>query len=112
MQLVRKATSRGLNITQQIMDYSKIGQQPPGQLSVNLNSLLVSIVNESQKEFSSQGVVLKYGPVGQPIFIIGDKSHIYSIFKNLILNARDALMDPGVKDRTDRRIEITTMLES
>jgi len=112
LKLVHKATSRGLSITQQIMDYSKIGQQQVGQRSVNLNNLLVSIVNESRKEFFSQGVVLEYEPVGPPIFIIGDETHFYSIFKNLILNARDALMDPSVKDREDGRIEITTALES
>jgi ligand-binding sensor domain-containing protein/signal transduction histidine kinase len=111
MQLVRKATSRGLNITQQIMDYSKMGQQQPGQQSVDLHNLIVSIVNESREEFSSQGVVIEYKSEHQLLTVIGDETHFYSIIKNIILNARDALMDPSLKDRKDRRIEITTALE-
>ena len=111
MQLVRKATSRGLNITQQIMDYSKMGQQQPGQQSVDLHNLIVGIVNESREEFSSQGVVVEYKSEHQLLTLIGDETHFYSIFKNIVLNARDALIDPSLKDRKDRRIEITTALE-
>jgi ligand-binding sensor domain-containing protein/signal transduction histidine kinase len=108
MQLVRKATSRGLNITQQIMDYSKLGQQQPGQQSVNPHNLIMSIINESREEFSSQGVVIEYKSKHQVLTLTGDETHFYSIIKNVILNARDALIDPSLKDRKDRCIEITT----
>jgi signal transduction histidine kinase len=111
MQLVRKATSRGLNITQQIMDYSKMGQQQPGQESVDLHNLIISIVSESREEFSSQGVVVEYKSEPQLLTLIGDETHFYSIIKNIALNARDALIDPSLKDRKDRRIEITAALE-
>jgi signal transduction histidine kinase len=111
MQLVRKATNRGLNITKQIMDYSRIGQQQPGRQSVDLNGLIQSIVNESQEEFSGQGVVLEYKPTFQPVCITGDETHFYSIITNILINARDALTDPTVADREDRRIEITAVLE-
>jgi signal transduction histidine kinase len=112
MQLVRKATSRGLNITQQIMDYSRVGQQQAGHDSVDINNLILSIVNESRQEFSSQGVVVEYKQTEQPVAINGDETHFYSIFKNIILNARDALIDPSAKDKEDRRIEISTALEN
>jgi signal transduction histidine kinase/streptogramin lyase len=111
MQLVRKATSRGLNITQQIMDYSKMGQQQPGQQRVGINNLIESIVNESREEFSSQGVVIEYKSEPELLSLIGDETHFYSIIKNIVLNARDALIDPSLEDRKDPRIEITTALE-
>jgi signal transduction histidine kinase len=111
MQLVRKATSRGLNITQQIMDYSKVGQQQPGQQSVDLRNLIASIVNESREEFSEQGVVIEYTSEQRLLTLIGDETHFYSIIKNIVLNARDALIDPSIKDTKNRRIEITTALE-
>lgn len=107
MQLVRKATSRGLKITQQIMDYSKIGLQEPGQNNVDINKLIRSIVDESQEQFSSQGIVVNYKGAVQPLPIIGDETHFHSIFKNVILNARDAVIDPSIVRETDRHIEIT-----
>jgi signal transduction histidine kinase len=111
MQLVRKGTSRGLNITQQIMDYSRMGQQQPGQQTVDLHGLIVSIVDESREEFSSQGVVIAYKPESPFVTLIGDETHFHSIINNIIRNARDALIDPSVKDRKDRRIGIITALE-
>jgi ligand-binding sensor domain-containing protein/signal transduction histidine kinase len=110
MQLVRKATGRGLNITQQIMDYSKVGKQQPGQQSVDLHNLIFAVVNESREEFNSQGVVIAYEPGDQLLTLTGDETHFYSIIKNIVLNARDALIDPAVNDRENRRIEITTAL--
>ena len=111
MQLVRKATSRGLNITQQIMDYSKVGQQQPGQESIDFNRLIQGIIHESQEEFSAQGIQLAYAPTPQPVPVIGDETHFYSIIKNIILNARDALIDPAVEARAERRIQVSLTSE-
>jgi ligand-binding sensor domain-containing protein/signal transduction histidine kinase len=111
MQLVRKATRRGLNITQQIMDYSKIGQQQPGRENVNLDQLIENIIDESRTEFLSQGVALEHQADERSASLVGDETHFYSIIKNLMLNARDALIDPGLAGRTDRRIQISTSEE-
>ena len=107
MQLVRKATSRGLKITQQIMDYSRIGQHQQGQQRVDLTSLIISVVDESREEFSARDVVVNYIPNGNPASLVGDENHFHSIVKNIVLNARDALIDPGLNGR-ERRIEIST----
>ena len=106
MQLVQKATSRGLNITQQIMDYSRIGEQRQAQEHVDLKKIILSVVNESKDEFSGQNVILEYIPSVNQASVIGDEQHLYSIVKNLILNARDALIDPSLNGR-ERRIQIT-----
>jgi signal transduction histidine kinase len=71
----------------------------------------VSIVDESREEFSSQGVVIAYKPESPFVTLIGDETHFHSIINNIIRNARDALIDPSVKDRKDRRIGIITALE-
>lgn len=94
------------------MDYSKIGQQQPGEQSVDLNNLIVNMVNESREEFGGQGVVVEYQSKPHLLSLIGDENHFYSIIKNIVLNARDALIDPSVKDRKDRCVAITAALES
>ena len=111
LQLVRKATNRGLKITQQIMDYSKIGQQQPGQQNVDLNDLIHNIVKESQAELSRYGVVVEYKRCELPLFVTGHETHFYSVFKNIIINAKDALIDPGLEAGTDRYIQISTAQE-
>lgn len=111
MRLVHKSTSRGLNITQQIMDYSKIGQQQRGKLIVNLNNLLASIVSESREEFFGQGLLIEHKLERSALNMIGEENHFYSIFKNIVLNARDALTDPSLTNRQGLRIVITTEME-
>lgn len=108
MRLVHKSTSRGLNITQQIMDYSKIGQQQRGQRIVNLNDLLTAIINESRQEFFGQGIVIDCKLDPNDLNIVGEEGHFYSIIKNIVLNARDALLDPSLTNRQGLRIVITT----
>ena len=111
LQLVRRATGRGLNITQQIMDYAKIGQQQAGGQSVDLNDLILNIINESGQEFTSQGVVVECQLDQHSLRVTGDEDHFYSIVKNLILNARDAVIDPGLTEGKERQIDIKSTLK-
>lgn len=112
MRLVHKSTSRGLNITQQIMNYSKIGQQQRGQRIVNLNDLLATIISESREEFVGQGITIESNLDANALDMIGDESDFYSIFKNIVLNARDALIDTSLTNGTGLRIQITSALEN
>ena len=105
LQLVRKATSRGLNITQRIMDYSEISQQQPGRQRINLHELTLKVVNEVTSEFSSQGILIQY-ELDPQLCVIGDEAHFYAVIKNILLNAQDALIDPGLAERTARLIQI------
>ena len=107
MQLVRKATSRGLNITQQIMEYSEVSQQRPGHQRVNFDELIFKVINEVKEEFSSHGVSIQYEADQQSECVTGDEAHFYAVIKNLLLNAQDALIDPSLAERTERWIQIT-----
>lgn len=111
LELVYRATSRGLNITQQIMEYSKIGQQSRGRENIDLNNIINDIMRESLPEFLKQGVQIRFEPSQQGCAVVGDETHFYSVFKNIILNARDALVDPAVKDHGHRIIQIVTKVQ-
>ena len=111
LQLVRKATTRGLKITQQIMDYSRLGQQQAGHKTVNFDEIILGIIEESSEEFLTLGVNLKYKPDEKPAYVTGDETQFYCLMKNLILNARDALADPAVRKNADRRIEVSSKQE-
>jgi ligand-binding sensor domain-containing protein/signal transduction histidine kinase len=110
LKLVHRAVGRGLNITQQIMDYARLGQQMPGHSTVNLDTLVTGIIEESREEFLGQGIVMEYKASGQPAYALGDETQFYRVVKNLILNARDALTDPSVKENI-RRIVVTAVRE-
>jgi signal transduction histidine kinase len=111
LQLVRKATTRGLTITQKIMEYSKLGDHEPGTQMVNIHKLISTIMDECREEFSSQGIVVKYNSRDPLNLVNGDETHFYWVVKNLVLNARDALIDPAAAANEVRSIEVNTTAE-
>ncbi|MCK4798096.1 MAG: GHKL domain-containing protein [Spirochaetes bacterium] len=112
LQISHRSTSRGLLITQEIMDYSKIGQQKSSEKSVNIKHLLENIVNEANTEFNNQGINIKMSLYDKEEYITGNEMHFYSIFKNVLLNARDALIEKSLKDKDDKVIKVTSKKEN
>ncbi|OGP50692.1 MAG: hypothetical protein A2Y79_01830 [Deltaproteobacteria bacterium RBG_13_43_22] len=98
---------RGLSITSQIRDYAKLAELRPGNDPVDLAALLQSYKTKYAKDFGDSKI--HYSVTGPDSLILqGDEIHFNSIFSNLILNARDALMETGKEDK-EIHISIETL---
>ena len=105
LKIINRATSRGLSITQQIMDYSKIGQEQIHATPINMNEIVGRMMNEMREEFAEKGIVTEIH-LQSETGIKGDETQFYSMIENMVLNARDALLSKTMKDGEDRTIEV------
>lgn len=100
---VHRSIQRALAITALIMDYSRIGFSRRGRESVDLAEIARTIISESQASFAQHGVEASvHAPV--PCTLLANEAHLYSILKNLIINAFDALCE--VEDGRARKIAV------
>lgn len=95
------ALGRALAITRQILEYAQLGRQSPGQEPVALGPLVEAILEESREALA--GVEL-HVQVPETCLWRGRQEHFYSILKNLVLNALDALKDKP--DEGPRRLRL------
>ena len=94
---------RGLSITSQIRDYAKMAELRPGNDSVDLVALLKSYESRYAKDCGEHKIRYSFsGP--DSLILKGDETHFNSIFTNLILNARDALMEI---EKDDKQIHVS-----
>ena len=91
---VHYATERALSITKQIMEYSKIGHANPGEESVNLHELFFSVLHEQKLDFQHEGIEASLD-VPDNLNVKAEHFHIYSVVQNLVVNARDAVVEQG-----------------
>jgi histidine kinase len=90
---VDAALGRALGITRQILEYAQLGEQNPGLEPVPLRPLVQAILEESREALASVELRVE---VPEACLWYGRQEHFYSILKNLVLNALDALRDkPG-----------------
>lgn len=103
-----KSVSRGLSITQQIMDYSRLGHETIDDNPVNIDELILNFIEENHQPFTDQGITLKHDLNTGYSHVNGREDHFTSIFSNLIFNARDALLDDSLPNTLPRKIVITS----
>ena len=97
LQVLRRSVHHGLNITREIMSYARIGEEKMEQGEVDINELIKELVRDSEEEYSAQGIKINLN-LPPETRIQGHRTHFYSIFKNIIQNARDALVLKGSKE--------------
>ena len=110
--MIYKAVSKGLSITQQIMDYAKVGNEQIGKNQINLNTIIESIVSEYQNNWTEHKITIHLELTKESPLISGLESHFESVFKNLILNAKDAVLDNGIKDTRVKLIVVKTLIQN
>lgn len=89
---IDEALTRALAATQSILDYARLGRETPGDEPVPIEPLVSAILKEAHDDLAHHGIRVEtvIAPDAQPI---GKAIHFYSILKNLVLNARDALVE-------------------
>jgi signal transduction histidine kinase len=98
-----RAVRRALSITTLIMEYSRVGYSKRGTDLVDLAQLARLVVAESAAQLTQHSVEATVQVEGACV-IRGVETHAYSILKNLLLNAYDALLE--VDDGRRRQIEL------
>lgn len=100
---VKKSLGRAMGVTTEILEYSRLGHSQAGQEPVYLQPLIEEIVASHRQLFFEQGIILTASlNAQQPI--VGRDMHFHSIINNLVINARDALLE--IEDVREKRIEI------
>jgi len=110
---ISRDLDRGLRITQDIRNYSRLNENRPGHDLMNISLILKNYGQQYCKEFKKNGIGFSVKGDTDIIMAAG-KGHLESIFSNLIINAKDALVEDGTMnpkisiciDRADGRIAV------
>ncbi len=108
LNMIYKAVSKGLNITQLIMNYSKVGNEQSSKNQIDLNQILVNLINEYKQEWGKQKIAVIVDLAKEVCHLQGLEAHFESVYKNLLLNAKDALLDKNRSNDKERTLEIKT----
>ncbi|HYO73612.1 MAG TPA: hypothetical protein VEU33_46860, partial [Archangium sp.] len=83
---------RGLAITRLLLEYSRLGRESPGREPVPLAALARSILAKMEEDLRAHAIRTELAVPEQAV-LTGREEHFYSVLKNLVSNARDALVD-------------------
>ncbi|MFO0577424.1 MAG: AAA family ATPase [Polyangia bacterium] len=92
------ALARALSITQTILNYARVGQELRGSEDVQLATQIETVLKESADTCAARGVSVLCD-IAPSLRLRAKPGHIYSIFKNLFINALDAIADRPAQDR-------------
>ena len=106
LRVIYKSVSRGLSITQQIMDYARIGRETANGNVLHMDHLILDLVEGYQADFAGHGIEIEMDLASDNSRITGRESHFISIVSNLLLNARDAVLDASLPVNHPRKIGI------
>jgi signal transduction histidine kinase/sugar lactone lactonase YvrE len=95
-----EALSRALLVTQLILEYARLGQERPSPEPTRVMEVLTPLLEESRADFEAQAITLRLAG-NLDCRVAAKPAHLYSLLKNLVLNARDALVEqrgPGARE--------------
>ena len=110
LNMIYNAVSKGLNITQLIMDYSKVGNEQTNKQLIDLNALLKNLTREYVNEWGDNKISIHIDLTNENTKVQGLETHFESVYKNLLLNAKDALLDKTQNEKKDKSIHIKTQV--
>jgi len=91
--MVKSSVSRSLAITQQIMDYAKIGEQSHQNKLLYPDELIRGVVEDYREQFSLSNIGIDLHIGAEDVTILSNETQIYSVISNILINAKDALAD-------------------
>ncbi|RMH69976.1 MAG: PAS domain S-box protein [Gemmatimonadetes bacterium] len=103
IRVVSQSVDRGMKVTNEILSYARLRQTVTGDEQVRLSDVVQAIVNEHTNPFAEQQITLS-AQITETTPITGSDNHFHSIVNNLVLNARDALLE--VRDERPRTIDV------
>jgi signal transduction histidine kinase len=104
LHLVNHSIIRALGVTTLILEYAKLGRATVGQETIDLRDVIEQLLEEHYTSFAEKGITLRPRLSANAI-LTGRAAHFYSIINNILLNARDELVE--VNDDRELFIEIT-----
>ena len=99
LQLSFQSINRAVIIAEQMMRYLKYHHENIRKEKLNLTSILKHIVDMNEPVFKNQGIIFNYEIDFNDCEIFGAEIHFYSIFQNILNNARDALLTTAKKEK-------------
>lgn len=99
---VQEDLHRSLGIIHQIHQYAKLAELKTGNDHINLEGLINEIVFKQKNEFEKADIVFSIQN-NVSAYVRADKLHMNSVFVNLIINAKEALID---KPKGSREITV------
>ena len=103
LRLIKQHIDRALEISKLLLSYAELGQSQVERKPISLQQLLQQLVQEHQQVFAEQGIALSFSGEATEC-VLGNNTHFHSIFNNIILNARDALLE--VQDERSKEIRL------
>ena len=102
---VSEDIDRGLSITNQIRNYAQMSKLKRGDQTIELVSMLKGYGQRYGPLFEESGIDYRVEGMTSA-FVNAEKTHINSIFSNLVLNAKDALDECEQEKRKVIRINV------
>ena len=95
LRMMQLALSRGLAITTVTLNYAQISKARPGIQTISIPKLVSTVLEDVQQDLKAHAITVE-ADIPEQCALVGTEVHFHSILKNLVSNARDALIDPSV----------------
>lgn len=95
---ISQSLDRGLGITGFILRYAQTGADQPGRDVISVSALVSSLVSALKDDLDANHITVKL-EIPSDCTLTGDDVHFSSIISNLIINARDAIVELTDVDR-------------
>ena len=105
VEILHKAVLRGLSIASDTLEYARLGRVRPGGPATPLAEILQLVREESRQDPETAHIRIDLR-TDETMTINAPEDHLYSIFKNLALNAVDALQgapEPLIEIHAERQ---------
>jgi signal transduction histidine kinase len=99
-----QAVGRALRFTKEVLEYSQLNREQPGDEPVLLRPVVESILAEAAADFAKQGIVTQVG-ITPEYALRGHARHFTSILRHLVSNGRDALVEKEGEGPRELRLE-------